>query len=655
MPGSARSTPIAAFLSAALVLIGCNTNDNAPDLLRVVDVAPREVQSGDRLEVLGTNLPTGEAKEATITLRGTLRRPGEVPLEDQTIVIDKARLSIDKVSANVTDSLVARMCGQGEGAMHTTFHGDVIVTLATQAPGALPVGGSVKDVTLDVRPMTPRRAVVEAREREGTRVLAFLGITVAPEAPTTGGLVIGAVRPDSPAARVQIQPGDVITSFEGVMVGSLADVIPSGEEHLPPIGIKRGAEEPNERPISIEGFHSSAPADLLGAAIIMGLAAAMIFLSASPLARLVAWGERRIAGRVASRGVGRRSGTRSLARRIAGEVRGSIVAEVGPQDGDPVLVRLAPYLVFFGICATFAVMPFAKRLVGADLDVGVLFLLAMTALMMIGLVTGGPGQDRWSFLGGLRAAGRILLQQSPATAALVCVVAMTGSLRLEDIVVAQGGAGASPLDAGGWPWHWFVFRNPIFFALVLLYFTTTIAADGRAAAALPEADREEDKARAQSRMGTRQLLFMFAEWAHVFVACGIASAIFLGGWQIPGLAAAAQADHVALVLLGALVFLLKSWGLVLFVVWIRWALPRLSAEQRTWLAVRWFVPLSIVASALALAGAMAASSTGLSRNVGLVSGVVTFVTLVTLAVHGVRRVQITLREARTPLRLNPFI
>ncbi|UQA63631.1 NADH-quinone oxidoreductase subunit H [Polyangium aurulentum] len=644
---------LAALLSAAFVLIGCNTNDNAPDLLRVVDVAPREVESGDRLEVLGTNLPTGEAKEATITLRGTLRRPGEAPLEGQTIVIDKARLSIDKVSATVTDGLVARMCGQGEDAMHTTFHGDVIVTLATQAPGALPVGGSVKDVTLDVRPMTPRRAVVEAREKEGTRVLAFLGITVAPEAPTTGGLVIGAVRPDSPAARVQIQPGDVITSFEGVMVSSPADVIPSGEEHLPLIGIKRGAEEPNERPISIEGFHSSAPADLLGAAIIMGLAAALIFLSASPLARLVAWGERRIAGRVASRGVGRRSGTRSLAMRIAAEVRGSIAAEVGPQDGDPILVRLAPYLVFLGICATFAVMPFGKRLVGADLDVGVLFLIAMTALVTIGLVTGGPGQERWSFFGGLRAAGRILLQQLPAAAALVCVVAMTGSLRLEDIVIAQGGAGASTLDAGGWPWHWFVFRNPVFFALFLLYFTTTIAADGLAGAALPEADREEGKA--GSKMGTRQLLFLFAEWAHVFVACGIASAIFLGGWQIPGLAAAAQADHVGLVLLGALVFLLKSWGLVLFVVWIRWALPRLSAEQRTWLAVRWFVPLSIGASALALAGAMAASSTGLSRNVGLVSGVVTFVTLVTLAVHGVRRVQITLREARTPLHLNPFL
>jgi len=660
MPGQSRPSSLRrlhvllALVSAASIgSLGCGSNDTTPDLLRVVDVAPREVEAGDRLEVLGTNLPTGDAREATITFRGTLRRPGEAPIEGQTIVVGKARISSDKVSAAVSDALVARFCGQGDEAAHTTFHGDVSVTLETKAEGALPVTGSVKEVSIDVRPKAPKRAIAQARERDGKRALAFLGIAIAEEAPTSRGLLVASVRPESPAAKAQIEAGDVIESFEHVKVSSVADVVPSGEERAPIIVVRRGAEEPRALSISIEGFHASAPSDLLGAAIVLGLAAATMLVFATPLGALVAWLARRIAARVAARRLGKRAFARSPLARIAAEVRGEIAEAIAPPEGDPILSKLAPLLAFAAISATFVVMPFANRLLGGELDVGVLFLIALVALLGLGFVTGGSmANERWSILRGLRAAGRIFVYELPAIVALVCVVSITGSLRLEDIVAAQGGQGGSLFDAGGWPWHWFVFRNPATFALFLSYLTVAITADARASKALPQAEASSAQ---RGKVGTRALLFYFGEWAHVFVTCGIASAIFLGGWQIPFVAGAAQESAGALKVIGAALFLMKSWGLVLFVVWLRWALPRLGAEDRSRVALRWFLPLAIVASALVALGTIATTEIGFGRNAGLVSGVVTFVTWAVGAAHFVRRIQSDLREARIATHLNPLI
>lgn len=652
MPPFGRlSLPLFALASA--LSIGCSSNDTAPDLLRVVDVAPRELESGDRLEVLGTNLPTGDARDATITFRGTMHRPGEAPIEGQTIIVDKARITTDKVSAAVTDGLVARFCGQGDEAAHTTFHGDVTVTLDTKAEGALPVSGSVKDVTIDVRPKAPRRAIALGRERDGSRALDLLGISVSPDAPMSNGLVVAAVRPDSPAASARIQAGDVITSFDGVRVSSISDMVPSGETRAPLIAIRRGAEEPSAVPISIDGFHASAPSDLLGAAIVLGLAAAVLLFSSTPLAAFFSWLARRIAMRVAARGIGKRAFARAVGRSLVAEVRDEIENEIAPRDGEPILARLAPFVAFLGISATFVVMPFGRKLVGADLDVGMLFIIALSALVGLGLVTGGSSaSEPWSILRALRGAFRILVQELAAIMAIACVVVTTGSLRLEDIVAAQGGQSGSPLDAGGWPWHWFVFRNPASFLLFAAYVSALVTADGRKEPALPEAEATTSP---KQKMGTRQLLFLFGEWAHVFVACGLAGALFLGGWQLPGVPGGTVGDGSPLKIVGALLFLAKSWALVLFVVWLRSALPRLSAAARARLALRVSLPLSLFALALALGSSFVTTWLGNGRNVGLVSGVLTFVTWAFGAAYLVRRVQTNLRETRVPLHLNPLL
>jgi NADH-quinone oxidoreductase subunit H len=637
-----------------VALLGCSGGNNAPDLLTMIDVVPREVDVGDRIEVLGINLPTGEAKEAKVIFRGELKRPGQSPLIDQVIEIDAAHLANDKVSMVFTEGLQSRFCGRGDEAIHTTFRGDVTVELAPAKEGGIPVAGTVKGITLDFLSPTPRRAVLEARGKEGARTLEFLGITPAADSPAAGGLTVGTVKPASPADRAQIVAGDLIVSFEGVRVKSVGDVIPSGHERLPAIGIQRGDAPVIERQISLSGYKASAPTDLLGAGIVLGIAAAIILLFMAPTAGIITWVERRVSGRMQSRIGPNRAGPQGFLVWIADGIKSIMKEDIIPAESDQLLFRLAPYLVFVGVSATFVVMPFGQYLIAADLDIGILFVIAVTSLVTIGLMTGGwASNNKWSLLGGIRSAAQIISYEIPGAVAIVCIVMMTGSLRMQDIIGAQGGPGGSFIMAGGWPWYWFVFKNPITFALFFLYFTTALAEGNRAPFDLPEAESELVAGYSTEYSGMRYLFFFFAEWANVFVMSGIASALFLGGWQIPGVSPAQQEAHFGLQLLGAFIFLLKSWVLIFVVVWIRWTLPRVRIDQMMNLCWKWFVPLSFAAFLLTALWIIAEPAIG--KPVQLIISVVTFVVWTLLMIHFVRRVQYNLRESRVAIHLNPFI
>jgi len=151
--------------------------------------------------------------------------------------------------------------------------------------------------------------------------------------------------------------------------------------------------------------------------------------------------------------------------------------------------------------------------------------------------------------------------------------------------------------------------------------------------------------------GMRYLFFFFAEWANVFVMCGIASALFLGGWQLPGVAPALQEAHLPLQLLGAFLFLLKSWVLIFVVVWIRWTLPRVRIDQMMNLCWKWFVPMSFGAFLFTAVWMVLP----LPKAVQTIIRLATFATWLFLMFHFVRRVRYNVRESRVALHLNPFL
>jgi len=651
---SARSLLSAALLGlfAVLSVIGCARQTSGPELLQVVDVQPRDVDVGDRIEVIGINLPTGEGREAVVEFRGELRRPGQQPLVEQHVQLDRAKVSGDKVTMVFTEGLQALFCGRGDDAIHTTFVGDVTVTVPSGSADNSPVTGTVKGVTVDFRPPSPRRAVLEARNKEGLRALEYIGVTVAEDSPASGGLQVAKVKPGSPAEKRGVLPGDLITSFQGIKVLSVGDMAVNGFSETPALVVQRGTQELPAVQVDMKGYEGAPPIDLLGAGIILGIATAIILLFMAPTAGIITWVERRVAGRMQSRIGPNRAGPQGFLVWLADGVKSILKEDIIPTESDQWLFRLAPYLVFMGVSATFVVMPFGQKLIAADLDIGILFVIAVTSLVTIGVMTGGwASNNKWSLLGGVRAAAQIISYEIPAAVAIVCLVMMTGSLRLQDIIGAQGGTGSHVLDVGGWPWYWYVFRNPITFGLFFLYFTTAIAEGNRGPFDLPEAESELVAGYSTEYSGMRYLFFFFAEWANVFVMSGIASALFLGGWQIPGVSPAQQEASIGLQILGVVVFLAKSWFLIFVVIWVKWTLPRVRIDQMMNLCWKWFVPMAFGAFLLTAVWMVAS----VPKSVELTISVVTFVVWGLLLIHFIRRVQYNLRESRIPIHLNPFV
>ena len=174
------------LLAFVLLLTGCvfhRGTASAPERPRF---CPGEAEVGDRLEVIGAGFPEG--KSAHVLFKGTLYRPGHKAIKGVEIDVQSASSSADKIEMMFTEGLQTSFCGSGDDAMHTTFKGDVIVSFPASTPGALPITGSARDVQIDFRSPSSRRAVVQARQDEGDRALKFMGLTVSDESPASGGL-----------------------------------------------------------------------------------------------------------------------------------------------------------------------------------------------------------------------------------------------------------------------------------------------------------------------------------------------------------------------------------------------------------------------------------------------------------------------------------
>jgi NADH-quinone oxidoreductase subunit H len=305
----------------------------------------------------------------------------------------------------------------------------------------------------------------------------------------------------------------------------------------------------------------------------------------------VSWIERRIAGRIMSRIGPNRVGPQGSLQWLADGIKCFLKEDLIPEGADRPLFRIAPYLVFAGLFGTFVVLPFGAHLVAADLNVGLLYLLAVTSLVVVGLLMAGwASNSKWALFGGVRSAAQLVSYEIPSAFSLMTVVLAAGTMSLQGIVGAQG----------GWPWDWFVFRNPFLFAAFFLFFTAAVAEGNRTPFDLPEAESELVAGYNVEYSGMRFLFFLFAEWANLWVMGAVAAACFLGGWQVPGLSpgaidAARGWAFAGWQLVSFLIFAAKTIALVFFVIQLRWTLPRLRVDQLMITCWKYLVPLSLAA------------------------------------------------------------
>ncbi len=318
--------------------------------------------------------------------------------------------------------------------------------------------------------------------------------------------------------------------------------------------------------------------------LVATVAAIFVSLFAGP----VTWVERRVAGRIQSRIGPNRVGPQGVLQWLADGIKCFLNEDLMPDGADRPLFRFAPYLVFAGMFGTFVVLPFGAKLIAADLNVGLLYLLAITSLVVVGLLMAGwSSNSKWALFGGVRSAAQLVSYEIPSAFALLGVAMRAGTLSTHGIVSAQG----------GWPWQWFLFKNPCLFAAFFLYFTAAIAEGNRTPFDLPEAESELVAGYNVEYSGMRFLFFFFAEWANLWVMSAVAAVCFLGGWQVPGVAEATLdgASGWAFVGWQALSFLLlatKTLALVFLVIQLRWTLPRLRVDQLMVACWKYLVPLS---------------------------------------------------------------
>lgn len=304
----------------------------------------------------------------------------------------------------------------------------------------------------------------------------------------------------------------------------------------------------------------------------------------------VSWLERRIAGRIMSRIGPNRVGPQGIIQWLADGIKNFLKEDLIPKDADKLLFRFAPYPVFLGVTLTLVTLPFSKLLIGADLNVGLIYIVGSWGLVVIGLLAAGwSSNNKWTLLGGMRSAAQMVSYEIPMVLSLMSVILMSGSMSLQNIIKSQG---AHPVD-------WFVFSHPFAFIAFIVFMVSAVAEGNRTPFDLPEAESELVAGYNTEYSGMRFLFFFFAEWGNIYVIGALASALFLGGWQVP----ASWHDFAAVQgpilphILEVLVFQAKTWAFVLLIIQLRWTLPRLRVDQLMIVSWKYLTPFAFLALA----------------------------------------------------------
>ncbi len=311
----------------------------------------------------------------------------------------------------------------------------------------------------------------------------------------------------------------------------------------------------------------------------LGVGATVAVLTLLPI--FFIWFERKVAAHTQDRLGPMRVGWHGVLQSFADGIKLIFKEDIIPEKADRPLFKLAPYLVVTGTFAAFAVIPWGADLVLSDLNIGLLYIVAITSLNSIGLLMAGWASDnKYSLYGGMRSAAQMVSYEIPTVLTLLVVVVQVGSMNLQDIIAAQSGG----------LFNWFIFRmyglNLVAF---IVLFICGLAETNRTPFDIPEAESELVGGFHTEYSGMRFAFFFLAEYGAMFLVSGVGAILFLGGW------------HGALphsLLPGSLLFLLKALFLVFVQMWLRWTLPRLRVDQLMTLCWKYLIPISFVLLAL---------------------------------------------------------
>ncbi len=281
--------------------------------------------------------------------------------------------------------------------------------------------------------------------------------------------------------------------------------------------------------------------------------------------------ERKVIGHMQARLGPMRVGPHGLLQPIADFVKLFFKEDIVPSNADKPIFLIAPVISVVAALASLAVIPLWETFAIANINIGILYILALSSVGAYGIILAGwSSNSKYSFLGALRSSAQVISYEIAMGLSLVGIIMLAGSTNLIDIVNAQS----------KYP---FILTQPVAFFVFLM---AAIAETNRAPFDLPEAETELVAGYFTEYSGMRFGLFFVAEYVGMFIMSAIAAICFLGGWKGPHFWIFSHVPNIVW-------FLLKVYALIFFYYWLRATLPRYRYDQLMSLGWKLFIPLTL--------------------------------------------------------------
>jgi len=314
--------------------------------------------------------------------------------------------------------------------------------------------------------------------------------------------------------------------------------------------------------------------------ILAGIAVISLF---SLLGLILVLMERKVAAWMQIRMGPNRVGPKGILQSAADTLKLLVKEGMTPDGADKVLFHVAPILAIITAMLLMAPIGFAKDVQLWNINIGVLYVSAVSSLSVVSiLIAGWSSNNKYALLGAMRSGAQIVSYELSAGLAILAIVVLTGSLNLHEIVVSQTDG-------------WWIFKGhlPVWIAFVIFMIAVT-AETNRAPFDLAEAESELTAGFHTEYSGMKFALFFLAEYINVFIVCAIGATLFLGGWMPFHIGNWESFNHLMDWIPSSIWFFSKTFLPIFLIMWFRWTFPRLRIDQLLQLEWKYLLPIALL-------------------------------------------------------------
>jgi NADH-quinone oxidoreductase subunit H len=334
---------------------------------------------------------------------------------------------------------------------------------------------------------------------------------------------------------------------------------------------------------SITNYFNSNFSPLLAGVLLMLLLGVVILSLYAVLGLYLVYAERKICARMQNRIGPNRVGPMGLFQTIADLIKLLLKELIYIRNADGFLFNIAPFIVIVASIMAIGSIPFAKGLQAIDLNIGVLYILAISSMGVIGvLIAGWASNSKYSVIGAMRSGAQVISYELSVGLALLCMITFVGSMQLSEIIASQ--------EDG-----WWIFKGhiPAFIAF-MIYLVAGTAETNRGPFDLAEAESELTAGFHTEYSGIKFAFFFLAEYMNMFIIASIATTIFLGGWLPFHIYNFTTFNQVMDYVPPILWFLGKTAFVIYLMMWFKWTFPRLRIDQLLALEWKYLLPINLM-------------------------------------------------------------